>query len=123
LFPNVSPGARNHHPLIPYEVTIKAGGAVNFVISGLHQVVVYGDGTQPANINVSNTIPGTGASPSAPRLIDDPNNRVYRGLDPFLQSRDRIEIVQFPNPGSFLVICAVLQHFNEGMFGFVTVFP
>jgi hypothetical protein len=37
--------------------------------------------------------------------------------------QDRIESVNFPNPGTYLVICAVRGHFNDGMFGFVRVLP
>jgi hypothetical protein len=37
--------------------------------------------------------------------------------------QDRVEVVHFPNPGRFLVICAVLPHFNEGMTGYVRVIP
>ena len=121
-FPNSSPANRNHHQLIPYEVTIRAGGAINFVISGLHQIAVYGDGTQPTDINASDTVSPTGAA--APPLINDPNNRIYRGLDPTLLPRDRVEVVHFPNPGTYLVICTVVVHFvRDGMFGFVTVLP
>jgi plastocyanin len=119
-FPNISPPAANHHLPIPREVTIKAGGAVSFVIGGFHQVVAYGPGTGPESISVSNVIPGAGSPPSPP-LIDDPVNRVYRGLDPGLQPRDRVEVLQFPNPGMYFVICAVLPHFVNGMYAYVRV--
>jgi len=36
---------QNSHKVIPYNVTIKAGGSVNFLISGLHLLLVYGPGT------------------------------------------------------------------------------
>jgi hypothetical protein len=35
-FPNVSPIDRNQHQLTPHEVTIQAGGTVNFIIGGFH---------------------------------------------------------------------------------------
>lgn len=130
----------NVHALIPNEVAIKAGGTVNFVIAGFHLVAVYDDGTEPGDINVAITVPPTNAA--VPPLIDDPANRVYRGIDPtvlpFLTGppqqgpigppfqpvlQDRVEVVHFPNPGRFLVICAVLPHFNEGMIGYVRVLP
>src|SRR5919109_4951656 len=44
---------KNNHLLIPFEAKIKAGGAVNFVIAGFHQVLVYAPGTDPADINTS----------------------------------------------------------------------
>jgi hypothetical protein len=54
-------------------------------------------------------------------MINDPEGRVYAGLDPSLQDRDRVEVVEFPNPGLHLVICGVLSHFQGGMFGYVRV--
>jgi uncharacterized cupredoxin-like copper-binding protein len=56
-------------------------------------------------------------------LIADPNRRVYRGLDPSLQPADRVEVVHFAEPGTYLVICGVLPHFQAGMYGFVRVLP
>ncbi|HSL22532.1 MAG TPA: hypothetical protein VK886_13440 [Vicinamibacterales bacterium] len=122
-FPNLgAPAKPNGHQLIPYEVTIKAGGTVNFVIAGFHHVLVYGDGTQPGDIDVNNTIPPT-AQP-VPPLINDPTNRLYRGVDPSLFPQDRVEVVQFPNAGTYLVICGVRPHFvTDGMYGFVKVNP
>jgi len=130
----------NIHALIPNEVTIKAGGTVNFIIAGFHLVLVYGDGTQPGDINIGITVPPTNAA--LPPLIDDPTNRIYRGIDPtvlpFLQGpqqqgpigpplqpvlQDRVEDVHFPAPGTFLVMCGVLPHFLEGMVGYVRVVP
>lgn len=136
--------ANNIHQLIPNEVTIKAGGTVNFIIAGFHLVVVYDDGTQPENINTGITVLPQGAP--VPPLIDDSSNRIYRGIDPtvlpFLQGpqqpavvppgappfqpvlQDRVEVVHFPNPGTFLVICGVFPHFvNDKMYGFVKVNP
>jgi plastocyanin len=121
-FPNNSPITANHHELIPQVATIKAGGTVNFIIAGFHQVTVYADGTQPGDINTALTVPVT--QPPGPPLINDPNNRIYRGLDPSLQPRDRVEVVRFANPGTYLVICGVFPHFvNDRMFGFVRVLP
>jgi plastocyanin len=140
-FPNkvASAGLPNNvHALIPNEVKIKAGGTVNFIISGFHLVVIYGDGTAPGDINTSLTIAPT--TQPAPPLIDDPRNRVYRGIDPTVLPllrgpqqqgpvgppfqpavQDRTEVVHFPEPGTFLVICGVLPHFNDGMYGYVKV--
>ena len=131
---------RNEHQLIPHNVNIKAGGAVNFIISGFHQPIVYDDGIQPADIKTvvgENTTTTTGPTPSpAVVLIDDPDHRIYRGQDPSLQPlerasrlkptpeflQDRVEAVWFPKPGTYLVICGVHGHFvNDGMFGFVKV--
>jgi hypothetical protein len=84
-----------------------------------------------------NTTMTTGPTPSpAVVLIDDPDHRIYRGQDPSLQPlerasslkptpeflQDRVEVVWFPKPGTYLVICGVQGHFvNDDMFGFVKV--
>lgn len=121
-FPNLSDRTRNGHQLIPHEATVRVGGTVNFVIGGFHQVLVYAPGTQPTDINASLTTAVT--VPPGPPLINDPANRVYRGLDPSLFPQDRLEVVQFGAPGTYLVICGVQPHFvNDGMFGFVKVLP
>ena len=111
-----APTLPNVHQLIPNKVKIKAGGSVNFIISGFHNVIVYDDGTQPGDINKTLLVDGL--------LIDDPDRRIYRGLDPRLPQlvlQESTEVVQFPKPGTYLVICGVLPHFNDGMFGFVRV--
>ena len=137
-FPNrgAAPGLPNNvHALIPNEVQIKAGGTVNFIIAGFHQVIVYGDGTQPDDIDATDTVPVT-VPPGAP-LINDSTNRVYRGIDPttlpLLRGpaqgpnqpvlQDRVEVVHFPEPGRYLVICGVLPHFVDNMYGWVKVNP
>lgn len=122
-FPNNSPIPANHHALTPGTVKIKAGGTVNFIIGGFHQVLVYDDGTRPEQINTNLLIaPTVGNLPAF--LINDPNHRIYRGLDPSTQSQDRVEVVQFDRPGTYLVICAVRPHFvNDRMYGFVRVLP
>ncbi len=121
-FPNNNPRTANHNALTPRMVSIKAGGTVNFIIGGFHHVLVYDNRTQPSDINTNLLIaPTAGGLP--PLLINDPNNRIYRGLDPSLQPQDRVEVVQFDNPGTYLVICGFLPHFQEGMYGFVRVLP
>jgi len=133
---NPTDRTRNDHLLLPNEAVIRAGGAVNFVISGFHQPTVYDVGTQPEDINVNNTTMTTGPTPD-PKvvLIDDPTHRIYRGQDPSLQPldrggtaflQDRVEVVRFLDPGTYLVICGVRDHFlgsntQPPMFGFVTV--
>jgi plastocyanin len=115
------PRFSNHHALTPVIATIEAGGTVNFIIAGFHVVTVYDHGTLPDDIDISLLEPGR-----VPPIINDPNNRIYRGLDPVLLGpttggQDRVEAVQFENPGLYLVICSVLPHFEDGMFGFVRV--
>jgi hypothetical protein len=130
-----SPGNRNGHQMMPFQAIIRAGGMVSFIIQGNHQILVYDDGIQPRDINADLVLP-------APLngLIDDPRGRIYRGLSPTAVPAnffgpgvpaaaipaappDRVEAVNFPRPGTFLVICAVRGHFLGGMYGFVMVLP
>jgi hypothetical protein len=139
-FPNNSPRTANNHKLLPGETTIKVGGSVSFVISGFHHLLVYGNRTKPTDINLNSLVFPTvqlGPTPGPP-LINDPANRIYRGLDPSVfpmlpgstppqPLQDRVEVVRFQNPGRFLVMCGVLPHFFDSvsgefiMFGYVRV--
>ncbi len=113
-----APAAPNGHQLLPYEATVKAGGSVNFIVAGFHHILVYAPGTETAHIDRDRLVPGS----QPPGIIDDPNNRVYRGVDPRSVPQDRVEVVQFPNPGRYLVICGVRPHFvNDNMHGWVKV--
>lgn len=108
---------KNHHVLTPFEVQIKPGGAVSFIISGFHQVAIYAPGVKLEDINPALVVPG-----SAPPLIDDPEGRVFRGVDPRTVGQDRIENVTLSEKGTYLVICAVQPHFvNDRMHGFISV--
>jgi plastocyanin len=120
---NPAMGLGNNHELIPKKITIKEGNAVNFVISGLHLVVIYDDGTKPGQIDTTALVEGI---TTAGGIIDDDNNRIYRGFNPNAipnnNQRDRAETVHFSKPGTYLVICGVLNHFvDDRMFGFVEV--
>lgn len=125
-FPNNAntqfPRTQNHHALTPEIAKIKAGGTVNFIIGGFHVVTIYDNGTRPQDIDITRLVPGPRPGPP---IIDDARNRIYRGLDPTLLpaivAQDRVETVQFDNPGRYLVICAVLPHFQDGMIGYVRV--
>ena len=97
-----------------------------FVIAGFHHIAVYGPGTTLESINETLTQPVTLPPPMPdpfPPLINDPTNRVYRGLDPSRFPQDRVEVVTFADPGRHLVICAFLPHFLDNMHGFVNVLP
>ena len=122
-----NPRTRNGHFLIPSPVRVHAGDTVSFIISGFHNLLVYGPDTQPSDIDRTNLIvspPGT-----FPPLINDPNHRVYRGNDPRATStvQDRVEVVAFNEQGRYLVMCGVLPHFFDAasgdfvMFGYVEV--
>jgi len=119
-FPNNSPPPANHHELLPNQVTIRAGGSVNFILGGFHNIAIYGGGKRPQDVDTTILVTPTNGGPP---LIADQAGRIYRGLDPSLQPVDRVEVVNFPQPGLYLVICAVLPHFNDGMYGWVRVLP
>jgi hypothetical protein len=36
-------------------------------------------------------------------------------------AQDRVEVVHFPAAGTYLVICGILPHLQEDMFGWVKV--
>jgi hypothetical protein len=127
FFGDPAQGAGNHHELIPNTATINISptdvndGGVNFIISGNHVVTVYDDGTQPEQINPNLLVPGI---TTAGGVIDDPTNRIYRGSNQTAATgaRDRVEVVHFAKPGTYLVICAVRNHFvNDQMYGYVVV--
>lgn len=117
------PNTANVHKLIPFEATVKAGGTVNFIISGFHLVTVYGPGTEFEDINGALLMPLPGAPPTLPPVVNDPVNRIYRGLNPFGAPPDRVEAVNFAAPGRYLAVCTFLPHFNDRMFGYIRVLP
>ena len=111
----------NRHEVIPDVVTIFEGGAVNFTIAGAHQIAIYNDHKKPEEVDVSSPLPGNGGG-----IIDDPDRRVFRGLDPNLTTtpRDRVEIVHFADAGLYLVVCGIVNHLvNDQMYGYVRVLP
>jgi plastocyanin len=126
-------GRGNNHELIPNTATIKAGGAVNFIISGGHVVAVFDDGTEPEDITDTTSIePATSCPQTAGGILTFSTGRIYRGpcFAPAASNttsdvrRDGVEVVQFKKPGTYLVICARKNHFvNDDMFGFVRVLP
>src|SRR5262245_39228253 len=111
---------KNHHVLTPFEVTIKPGGAVSFIISGFHLPTIYGPGTQFDDVDKTKLIPAGGGFPA---LVDDPTDRIFGGIDPrsIPTQQDRIENVTISEPGRYLVVCTVLPHFNDRMHGFINV--
>jgi plastocyanin len=105
-------------------VKIKAGGTVNYIISGLHQVQVYAPGTTvdhllAASAGAGGTVP---LGPGLPPVLNVAEGRVFRGIvNP--GTPDRVEVVHFPQPGTYLVVCGILPHLVEGMYGWVRVLP
>jgi len=119
------PGNSVNHAILPDEIKVKKDGVVHFIVSGFHQISVYLPGTDENDILV----------PLSGTFIDDPVNRLYQGIVPAggppmtpptanpSNASNRVESVSFAEPGTYLVICNVRGHFNDGMFGFVRVLP
>jgi plastocyanin len=125
-FATPNPITGNVHKLIPSDTKIKAGGTINFIISGFHLVTVYGPGTEFDDLFRDGnfpTAPLPGAPPGFPPVVDISTDRIYRGSNPLTLPQDRIENVNFPSPGRFLVVCTFVPHFVDRMFGHVTVLP
>lgn len=116
---------RNGHFLIPDPIRIHTGDTVSFIISGFHNLLVYGPNVEPADIDRTKLLVAAGFPP----LINDDKFRVYRGLDPRAMpaNQDRVEVVAFNEAGRFMVMCGVLPHFFEAprnefvMYGYVDV--
>jgi plastocyanin len=118
--------AANHH-VLPNTIEIKAGGVVNFVVSGFHQIVVYNPGVDdedivvpafPPNLFVNyqlNTAYYVGLNPdnANPATPPAPANR--------FNGENRTEGVSFAEPGVYLVICNVTPHFRDGMYAYIKV--
>jgi len=124
---------RNIHLMLPYEAEVDAGGAVSFIISGLHQLLIYGPGRELAEVQAAAA--GLNLPPFGPfpPLVNYTTDLVYRGNDPRVLQYvplsatipnlvvDRIEAVNFKEPGRYLVVCGVRPHFDSGMHGYVNV--
>lgn len=134
-------GNKVNNAMLPNNIKVNLDGVVHFLVAGFHQVVVYKPGTKPEDI----IVPATGT------FINDATNRFYLGINPAggpfntpatpivpgdtrSNAQNRVESVGFPasvgtgtppsekaEPGVYLVICNVRQHFLNGQFGFVEV--
>jgi hypothetical protein len=116
----------NGHDVLPNNLRIRVGDSVTFAISGFHLLLIYKN-RKPEQIDRTDLI----FSPpmTFPPLINDEQNRLYRGLDPRANpaNQDRLEVVGFHTRGRYLVMCGVLPHFFDPvlqefvMFGYIDV--
>src|SRR5688572_1140185 len=142
------PGNEANHHILPMVIKVRVGDVVNFVVAGLHVIRVYDRGVRLRDVR--NVIPDEcEANPAPPETFpptcftDSPVPVIpplgldvyYQGLNslgppppvppfaPLSLAQNRVEPVSFLKPGRFLVICAVLPHFNDGMLAWVEVSP
>ena len=140
------PGNAQNHHVLPNVIRVQAGDVVNFVVAGLHVIRVYDRGVRLSDVKgvipdecEVNPVPPAefpencfteGPVPVIPPLGLDV---FYEGLNsigppppvppfaPVSIAQNRVEPVAFLTPGRYLVICAVLPHFNDKMYAWVEV--
>jgi plastocyanin len=124
------PGNAVNHVVLPNEIKVAEGGVVHFLVAGLHQIFVYEQGKEVEDV----ILPPAGQMPP-PAFINDLNGLRYQGINPAggplgtpasanpSNAVNRIESVSFREPGTYLVICNVRQHFLDGMHAVVRVQP
>jgi len=127
--PPVEPGAPNNQ-ILPSVIRVRQDGVVHFLMSGFHMVTVYDPGTKLSDI----VVPMSGTFINDPTTTP-PTDVFYFGINPQggplntpattnpFNGSNREEAVFFSEPGTYLVICNVRQHFLDGMFALVKVVP
>jgi plastocyanin len=146
------PGNEENHHVIPETIRISAGDVVSFNVAGLHVIRVYGNGVRLRDVKLNvpgecqvnppqAACDGLGGT-VVPTVPTGDLAVYYQGLNPIplvappetpppelppfvapSTAVNRIEPVVFTEPGRYLVICAVLEHFNDGMIAWVEVRP
>jgi plastocyanin len=139
------PGNPANHHVIPDTVRINVGDVVNFAVGGLHYIRVYGNGVTLAAVKAQipneceanplppATFPPQCGAPPVPIIAAGSLSVFYEGINPLLSAQpgppfaqasaatNRVETVAFLQPGRYLVICAVLPHFNDKMYAWIEV--
>jgi hypothetical protein len=136
-------GNKVNHVILPNNIKVNQDGVVHFLVAGFHQPVVYKPGTRPEDI----VVPAAGTFINDPtnrfylgiNPAGGPANTAATPIvpgDTRSNAQNRVESVGFPasegvvagqvvsakaEPGIYLVICNVRQHFLDGMFAFVEV--
>jgi plastocyanin len=115
----------SYDKILPHTVNIAAGGSVTFNLAPFHAVAIYDDGTQPGDVTISPATLDDLPAPFIPDfIINDPTNRIALGppLNPGAATTWTSPPGTFDEPGTYLVICAVLPHFaGSKMYAFVKV--
>lgn len=141
------PGNPANHHVIPDTIRVNVGDVVSFAVAGFHIIRVYGNGVKLSDVKavIPNeceinpippaTFPPQCGAPPVPVVPVGTLNVYYNGINglvspqpgpPFAlpsPATNRVETVSFLQPGRFLVICAVLPHFNDKMYAWIEVRP
>lgn len=141
------PGNPANHHVIPNTIRVRAGDVVNFAVSGFHIIRVYGKGVRLSDVKAEipdecevnpvppATFPPQCGAPPVPVVSAGSLSVYYQGINPLVSPQpgppfaqpsaavNRVEPVAFLEPGRYLVICAVLPHFNDKMYAWVEVRP
>jgi plastocyanin len=141
------PGNPANHHVIPDTIRINAGDVVNFSVAGFHIIRVYGNGVTLSDIKAlipdeceinplpPATFPATCGLPPVPVVPAGTLSVYYQGINGLVSPQpgppfalpspaiNRVESVSFSDVGRYLVICAVLPHFNDKMYAWIEVRP
>ncbi len=144
------PGNPENHHVIPDTIRVNAGDVVNFAVAGFHIIRVYGNGVTLGAVKAqiadecevnpvppAEEFPPQCGAPGAPVPVVPPGalDVYYEGINGLVSPQpgppfalpspavNRVEPVSFLKPGRYLVICAVLPHFNDKMYAWVEVRP
>ena len=121
---NIAANLPENQIMIPDTVRLKQNGVVHFLVAGFHEIAIYNPGKTADDVAVR----------AGETFINDATNRFYKGIVPAggpppalpvttdpSNARNRVESVAFLEKGTYLVICNIRTHFNNGMFGYVEV--
>jgi plastocyanin len=138
------PGNPVNHAVLPTEITVKAGGVVDFTVAGFHDIVIFkpgftleelvhvGGGQLPLTPPIF-VLPPDPATPLPVNLAMLADRIYYRGINPAggplgtqatanpANGSNRSEPVAFLEKGTYLVICNIRPHLLDGMLAYVKV--
>jgi plastocyanin len=133
---NATAGRLPNHHVLPQEFRVRITRArkldgtvkivpatVNFSVAGLHWIWVYKEGVSLEEVMAN--IPATGMMVN---YETSPSNVLVKGIDPLAattlplsSAQNRIETIAFSTPGTYLIICNLRVHLNDGMYAWVKV--